>query len=549
MAGYRTGKILFCFIVLISTATLCYGQEATPTGNQAESLIELLKDKGVITEEEAQALKQRAEEQPSAEIIQEGTSQEKTPVELEEELQEVKQKQEQLEIQTEDALRRSRLLEREVKRIDEQKIEEIKQKQYKASWAERIKLGGDLRLRWQADYFDPDNDPQNEGGSATEPLNTTEDRKQWRYRARLSLDATILDPREVNVGKAKIGLRLTTGNEKNPVSTNETLGDYFNKDGLVFDRAYLQWNWKPEDVWWGNKIPEFGLTGGRLPNPWFYTDLVWDNDLNFEGVVFNFKTDTLMENTWSGFITTGAFPLKEVETKSDQWLYGGQIGIEHRPRYGITYKLGGAYYFYKNVQGVPLTDPLQIFEPDFDASVPLYRQKGNAEYNLNPFATSPDEVILGLASEFELLNVTAQIDLAFFFPVHVIFWGDYVKNLGFDQEEVRQLTDDPSYPDTSQGYHLGALVGYPRMVDFGNWNVSLAYKYLEPDSVFDAFTDSDFGLGGTNCKGYTLSGMFGLYRDIWLQARWLSSNEIFGREEGFPKLAVDTLQIDINGRF
>jgi hypothetical protein len=77
-----------------------------------------------------------------------------------------------------------------------------------------------------------------------------------------------------------------------------------------------------------------------------------------------------------------------------------------------------------------------------------------------------------------------------------------------------------------------------------DWQLSLAYRYLEKDAVLDAYTDSDFHLGGTNNKGFILGAQYGLGKNAWLSARWLSSNEI----SGLP-LAVDVVQVFFNAKF
>ena len=66
----------------------------------------------------------------------------------------------------------------------------------------------------------------------------------------------------------------------------------------------------------------------------------------------------------------------------------------------------------------------------------------------------------------------------------------------------------------------------------------------EADAVLDAFTDSDFHLGGTNNKGFILGAQYGLGKNTWLSARWLSSNEI----RGLP-LSIDVFQLYFNAKF
>ena len=64
------------------------------------------------------------------------------------------------------------------------------------------------------------------------------------------------------------------------------------------------------------------------------------------------------------------------------------------------------------------------------------------------------------------------------------------------------------------------------------------------DAVLDAFTDSDFHLGGTNAKGYFVGGGLSIAKDVDLSARWLSAREVTG-----APYSVDVIQVDLNGRF
>ena len=67
---------------------------------------------------------------------------------------------------------------------------------------------------------------------------------------------------------------------------------------------------------------------------------------------------------------------------------------------------------------------------------------------------------------------------------------------------------------------------------------------VESDAVIDGFTDSDFGAGGTNLKGYTVGGALALGPRVWLGLRWMSAEEIAG-----PTYKSDVLLFDINGKF
>ena len=62
--------------------------------------------------------------------------------------------------------------------------------------------------------------------------------------------------------------------------------------------------------------------------------------------------------------------------------------------------------------------------------------------------------------------------------------------------------------------------------------------------MLDAFTDSDFRLGGTDAKGYILGGSYGLGKNTAASVRYFSGDSISG-----APLSIDTLQFDLNLRF
>jgi hypothetical protein len=60
----------------------------------------------------------------------------------------------------------------------------------------------------------------------------------------------------------------------------------------------------------------------------------------------------------------------------------------------------------------------------------------------------------------------------------------------------------------------------------------------------DAFTDSDFHLGGTDASGYIFTLEYGLAPSTFARLRYLSANAIDG-----PPLGIDVTQLDVVGRF
>lgn len=396
------------------------------------------------------------------------------------------------------------------------------------NWTQRLKLSGDVRLRYEGDFFDAGNGDFYKPDNPGQLMNSKIDRNRFAVRARLGLEAKVSD-------EITAGIGLATGSSNNPVSTNSTLGDSLNKKNFLLDRAYLRWS----------PASSLSVWGGRFPNPWFYSNLVWDPDLNFEGIAIQYHPR--LSSTWGLFFNGGAFPLQEVELSTrDKWLFGVQAGAEYQDKDKLTARLGAALYLYENTVGV--VNPYGQTVNDWTA--PQFMQKGNTLMDINNVLNAASK--MAYASRFKELNITGTVDLAYWHPVHITFLGDYVNNLGFDKGAVDARTGYNVKKET-EGYQFGVAVGTQKIQKLWDWKASFYYKYLEADAVMDAFTDSDFNLGGTNAKGWIVGGDLGIARNTWLATRWISTNEItrtvnMSGEVAGP-LAIDVFQFDVNVRF
>jgi len=413
------------------------------------------------------------------------------------------------------------------KKVEEEVRSEVMNEMYREMWKvnqamkekdERLRFGGDIRLRYEADYFNSGNAILFQPSNPSQQMNTQNNTSRFKYRVRFGAEAKVNDQVEAVV-------RLSTGTTTNPVSENNTMGNYMNKGSVVFDLAYIKWQpWKA-----------LTLIGGRMPNPFLHSDLVWAPDLNFEGFVAKAKSPAT--ESWAPFLTVGAFPLQQYDFSAhNKWLLAGQTGLESTNTKGISSKIGAAYYDYKNITGVPNS-------PDSNANnwtAPLFQQKGNTLFDLGGL----NAPIYALASEFEEVNFTGILDIGFWDPVHIQFLGDYVYNVGFIRNDVIERTGNPATVKDIVGEQFGLSVGYPTIREKKQWNVYFSFKRIGADAVVDAFTDPDFHLGGTNARGWIVGADFGLAKNFWLRTRWLTADQISG-----PPLAIDVLQVDFNARF
>lgn len=396
---------------------------------------------------------------------------------------------------------------------------------------DRIQWEGDLRLRYEMDSFPPDNAPAflfnaSEVRNANIE-NTTDERHRLRVRARLGAKLKISDWLDGRI-------RMTTGSATDPISSNQTLETQQGKFPIGLDLAYLRMT--HED--WAS------VSGGRIENPWFSTDLVWDQDLAFDGVAAKFNPR--FAEDWRAFGTLGAFSVDEQQSSEtnkakDKWLLGAQVGLQWRDDNESSVIFGVALYDFRNIEGQP--NPLGSDE--FDNTAFSLRTKGNSTFSIDAANASycGSGGPCGLASKFRELNLTGQFDWAAFNPVHVILSADYVRNIGFDKDEILARTGN-IYEQEDTASRISLIVGMPKVAQLDDWQVFGAYKRIGADAVLDAFTDSDFHLGGTDTQGWILGASYGVGKNTWLTARWLSADEI----SGLP-LAIDVLQVDLNAKF
>ena len=282
--------------------------------------------------------------------------------------------------------------------VQEEVSREIKKLDLAAAlpeWIKRIRFGGDIRLRYEHDGFDQNNGYYMKSDWSSQ-MNTTASHDYFRYRARVGVEVPVND-------KVDAIIRLATGNDYNPVSTNSTFGDYMNEDKVYFDLAYLKWH--PCDY--------FTFMGGRMPNPWFYSDLVWSPNLNFEG--FAAGLNMPIGESWATSLTVGAFPLQQNDFfERSKYLAAGQLVVERKQQKGVSAKIGAAYYDFNNITGEENSTAYPNFN---DWTAPLYMQKGNTLMNISVSSTPKRPLHLSSGSSMSrqiLISAFGTLFMSFF---------------------------------------------------------------------------------------------------------------------------------------
>jgi hypothetical protein len=452
-------------------------------------------------------------------------------------------------------------------------------------WALRLTPFADFRIRYEGIFFPSGNDntgafpnfnaintgpPFDVTGNTFSPqLNVDQDRNRIRLRLRAGVLMDLEDG-------LTFGIRLATGETNTPTSTNQTLGvannaqgSNFSKYAIWLDRAFVRYEL-------ANNSTSFVANLGRFDNPFFTpSELVWDEDLGWDGLALSARHKFPGEVT--PFVTVGGFPVFNTDLNfssnrpdkfrsEDRYLLAAQTGVTVRFNRDFTLTVASAFYDFENIEGklsspfVPLTASDQ---GDTDDTRPAFAQKGNTYFPIrdiiptadNNFGTTKQFQYFGLATPFREVDVAWTVDYSHWDPFHVTVFGELVSNVAFNSGDVntkavnnRGPSITPGTPGPfvggNTGWMAGLKVGAPALQNRWDWNLGINYRYIESDATVDAFNDSDFGLGGTNLKGYTIFASLALSKHAYLYLRWMSANEVSG-----PPFANDIIQFDFNAKF
>lgn len=335
-----------------------------------------------------------------------------------------------------------------------------------ATPSDKLRIQGDLRGRYE--NIDKEN---------------TDDRNRNRIRARAAIIATPQDGLELGFG-------LATAEDGDPVSSNQTIGSGGSRKDIYLDLAYFNWQ----------AAEGLNAIGGKFKNNLYRPGghhLMWDSDLNPEGLAVNYVNGVFFANAMGTWVESDS-----ASTRSKAYGAGGQIGVVWP--FGDDLKLtAGTGYFSINSAGKG-----SFFDADFFGNTVVDGRYAYDYDNIQGFAE------FGL----QLLGQPARL------------FVDYVKN------------SDAGDFDT--GWAAGAQLGSAK--SRGSWEAFYTYQDLEADAVFGLWTDSDFGGGGTDSSGHVFRGAYALTDKVNMAFTYFV-NEVgasTGTEQDYNRL-----QFDMNFRY
>src|SRR6516164_892715 len=131
-------------------------------------------------------------------------------------------------------------------------------------WVQELRLGGDLRIRNQADQSTRMILSNPNAG----PVDQVVPRDRWRFRLRLTADFKLQ-------GNFFGGIMLSTSDNRAADTKNATITGGYDLYSIFIARAFM--GWAP--------IPGLTFIAGKQANPFYTTDLIYDPEVDPQGLV------------------------------------------------------------------------------------------------------------------------------------------------------------------------------------------------------------------------------------------------------------------------
>ncbi|MAE97353.1 MAG: hypothetical protein CL910_22110 [Deltaproteobacteria bacterium] len=359
------------------------------------------------------------------------------------------------------------------------------------SFFEKLHPFADFRLRYEHRRNRPGRDDRN--------------RSRIRFRIGAEYD---LHP------ELRAGFRLRTGDPNDPNSPHRTLGGrHSDGGGGMFDsfeialvRAYLKYkpSWFEGSTIWAGKFDH-----PFVKNP-VYGELVWDDDVNPEGVAGVYK-----------------------------WSDGNGLDLRFAAGEYFLVESGGAdeasMTVLQGAAGLGITDDLKA-----QVAVGWYRYANlNADGSLVSIADNGGcpgcnalDASGEYASGFRVLNPIASLTYSGL-AVPITLSGEFILNTSADSSR-----DD-------DGYAVGVAAG--KVSGPGDWKVWYQFQNISREALFSGFAQDDF-LMATNYSGHVAAVDYGLAKGISLRAWGLVSRPIDRLGGRFDDDEVQ-VRVDLNAKF
>jgi hypothetical protein len=461
--------------------------------------------------------------------------------------------------------------------LSDQEAEDIRadeEKDYASTAASKINLSssiktitfyGDLRLRYEMRNATIGvGDVVSGGGLAAHTDSQT--RNRWRYRLRFGFKGDLYD-------NFSYGVRFAT-NPYYDRSGNVTFGDSDSAGPFGKSRSLIA----VDQVWLAYKpTSEITLTGGQMPQPFYTTGMVWDDNLNPTGATEQY--DKTFDNGLELFGTLGQLiygtgadnAIGGAPTQSAIFMFGEQAGIKYKFDDDTAFKIAATMYEYSgnsngnpaNVEALYGTNPLNENGGYFGTGATLPNANSSPQYFNGPFvgaASAPYSNVSGI-NDLLVLETPFEFDFKEW-GVPMRLFGDFAYNfeagdradaargaintlntLGVESGATPAGTPatatqigSPAYQgvlNTGKGfldqaaYQIGFEAG--QLKKKGDWDTKLYWQSTGYYAVDPNLIDSDIFNAATNMQGVVVAASYNWTDGLTSTVRYAHGMPVNGR--------------------
>ncbi|MDB6149744.1 MAG: hypothetical protein JWQ44_1192 [Chthoniobacter sp.] len=427
-----------------------------------------------------------------------------------------------------------------------------------------LKLYGDLRLRYQYDNKDPQLNAPGVGVDNERELRSPSGSQQSRWRFRLRLNADF-----------KLGRQWFGGVELQTQASSDsgftTFENGFSDYPIFISRAFL--GWSPAD--------SLTVTAGKVPNPFYSTDLIWDADVNPTGITeaLHFHKLFAPESVSGSFDGKTAVARKTGELPWELSLVAGQFIFDDNLEGGGS-DLSGASRDNDSTSDVYLFQTQFVAGYKFNKTTKLTIAPGwlvntsgtlSDVNNANSFNDNAN--VSGASRNLSLLLLPGDIGFNVG-PVKARLFWDLAYNVEgrkrsediYNLVSLRAPGDDRvTDPDDFDKKHrnrddiawlVGVQLGENKKK--GNWSLLASYRETGIAGVDPNLNESDFAQSELNTRGIRFGASYNLtdfavasvtYGWAWNLREDLVGGEATGGNAIADSNDVQVLQVDLNVKF
>src|SRR5262249_29644243 len=377
-----------------------------------------------------------------------------------------------------------------------------------------------------------------------------------------------------------VGVRLETNNSNR--STNVTFGDDTaastpggggpfekNSDTVYVGQAYGGYK----------GFPGFTFTAGRMPNPLVTTRMVWDPDINPEGLAEQWKHTFVfgaeppappsfskdgkavvaskppepflkldLFANFAQFVYDDANPENPLGARATTDANGGSQLVPNTDAFLLAWQVGARFNFPHNFY--------------FQLAPTMYNYTGNGDtFNVHyqggsPYLTNADSLAQNQTGINSLLVFDMPVEFGWkLWGVPMKIFGDFATN--FEADDRADAAGQPGHGSQRYAYQAGLGIG--QLKAKGDWQVEVWYQHAEQFSLDPNLIDDDLFNAQLNMQGvvaraaYNLSSAVNLtltYGHGWWYNHNLGTGGVGAQATGINPLAhYNWFTADLNVKF